>query len=112
MTTPQLPLPLSGKDLKLKGMAKALDTANKVSPEWGDRCYWFFKYWIRYQKKPFKIETFREWVKDLIDAPPSLRSFGAIVSKAKKDNLIKHVGFTQVENPKAHSANASLWQRV
>lgn len=108
----QLELTYTGRQLKEKGIQKSLDTAERVNPGWADSCYWFFKYWIRYQKRPFKMETFREWAKDLIDAPPSLRSFGAIVRRAKKEGLIKHVGYTQTENPKAHEANCSLWQRV
>lgn len=112
MTNTQLPLPLSGKTLKEKGMAKALDTANKVIPGWGEECYRFFKIWIRKQRKPFKMESFRESIQGVISDPPSLRTFGAIARRAKKEGLIKHIDYTQTENPKSHAANCSLWAKV
>lgn len=108
----QLQLPLSGKKLKELGIQKSLDTAERVKPGWSDQCYRFFKIWIKKQTKPFKVESFRESVRGVINDPPSLRTFGAIVIRAKKDKLIKHVGYTQVDNPKAHKANISLWKRV
>lgn len=109
---PQLPLPLSGKTLKDKGIQKSLDTANRVNPGWGEQCYRFFKIWIRKQRKPFKMESFRESIQGVISDPPSLRSFGSLVVRAKKEHLIKHVGYTQTENPKSHAANCSLWAKV
>lgn len=108
----QLQIKYSGKELKEKGIKRAIDNAERVNPGWKETAYWYFKYWIRYQDRPFKLESFREWCKDLIPPPPSLRAFGGVVQRAKKENLIRHVGFTQVENPKAHHANASLWQRI
>lgn len=101
-----------GKTLKEKGMKRSLESAERVNPGWQEKAYWYFKYWIRYQKQPFKMESFREWCKDLIPEPPSLRAFGAIVRRAKKEGLIKHIDYTQTENPKSHQANCSLWQRV
>lgn len=108
----QLNLNLSGKELKLKGMQQAERSANELHKDWSEKAYWHFKYWIRYQSHPFKIETFREWCKDLVPNPRSLRAFGSIVVRAKKEGLIEHAGYTQVQNAKAHAATASLWQRV
>lgn len=101
-----------GKTLKEAGMRKAVAHANQVHPDWSEKVYWFFKYWIRYQKQPFKMESFREWCKDLIPEPPSLRAYGPIPARAKKEGLIVHAGYAQVENAKAHRANCSLWRRV
>lgn len=101
-----------GRQLKEKGMKRSLESAERVNPGWQEKAYWHFKYWIRYQNHPFKMESFREWCKDLIPEPPSLRAFGPITARARKEGLIRHVGYAQVENPKAHRATSSLWQRV
>lgn len=101
-----------GRTLKEAGMKRSLATAERVNPGWGEKCFAWLKVFIADQEGPFKVEAFREWGKNVIPSPPSLRAFGPIVSRAKKEGLIKHVGYTQVENPKAHRATSSLWQRV
>lgn len=101
-----------GKQLKEAGMKQSLDSANQVHPDWSEKCYRLFKVWIQYQSGAFKMETFRQGVQTLLEAPPSLRAFGPITARARKEGLIRHVGYAQVENPKAHRATSSLWQRV
>lgn len=109
--TNQLPLPL-GRQLKEKGIQRAVDNAERVNPGWKEKCYELFKRFVVGQVKPFKVEAFREAVKEQLEEPPHLRAFAFVVVKAKKEGLIKHVGYTQVDNPTSHRANCSLWQRV
>lgn len=112
MTAAQLPIAFNGKELKEKGMQKALENAERVNPGWKKECYELFKRFVVGQVEPFKMEDFREWVKGLLSSPPSLRAYGSITVRAKKEGLIRHVGYTQVDNPKAHRANTSLWAKI
>lgn len=86
--------------------------ANEVHEGWSEKAYGLFKSFLVLTTGPFKVEDFREWAKNLLPAPPSLRAFGSITVKAKKAGLIRHVGYAQVDNAKAHRANCSLWKRV
>lgn len=101
-----------GRTLKERGMQKSLDSANQVHPDWSEKCYRLFKVWIQYHAEPFKMEAFRQGVEALLEKPPSLRAYGPITVRARKEGLIVHCGYAQVENSKAHRANCSLWQRV
>jgi hypothetical protein len=60
--------------------------------------------------KPFMCEDVREYASNHLPTPPTNRAWGAIILRAKKDGIIKHYGFGQVTNPRAHRANASMWK--
>lgn len=110
MTRTQLDISF-GRKARDKGMAKAITHADEVNPSWSERAYEHFKTFVGLQTKPFLIEDFREWVKDMIESPPSLRSFGALTMKAAREGLIKQVGYTKVKNARAHMANCAVWKR-
>jgi hypothetical protein len=94
-----------------KGIKKAIDHADAVHPSWSEIAYGHFRTFVGLQKGTFVIEEFRAWVKDLIVAPPSLRSFGALTMKAAREGLITQVGYTKVKNARAHMANVAMWRR-
>ena len=100
------------KEAKEAGMQRAVKHADQVHDSWSTKAFDLFKSYLVLTSSPFKVEDFREWAKNLLPSPPSLRAFGAITVKAKKAGLIRHVGYAQVENIKAHKANCSLWQRA
>lgn len=94
-----------------KGIKKAIDHADEVHPSWSVRAYGHFRTYVAMQSAPFLIENFRAWVKDLIEAPPSLRAFGALTMKAAREKLIVQVGFAKVKNERAHMANVAVWRK-
>jgi hypothetical protein len=50
--------------------------------------------------------------KGIVPDPPSLRTWGAVLLTGARKGWIKRVGYIQVENPKAHKANAALWESL
>lgn len=94
-----------------KGIKKAVDHADQAHPSWSQIAYGHFRTYVAQQKGPFLIEEYREWVKDLIEAPPSLRAFGALTMKAAREGLIRQVGFAKVRNERAHMANVAVWRK-
>ncbi len=48
--------------------------------------------------------------KGIVPEPPSLRAWGAVLLSAAKRGWIRQVGYVHVDNPKAHKANAALWE--
>ena len=97
-----------GEQLKLDGIIQAVDNANKKTENWSDLAFIFLSKFIK-TNKVFMTEEVRNASKDFIPEPPSNRAWGGIVVKAKNAGLIKHNGYSQVKNPKAHRANASVW---
>lgn len=99
----------SGKELKEQGIKQAIDHAEEVIPTWGEQAYKFF-YNYAEKNRVFMTEDVRMASEGIIEEPPSKRAWGAIVRKAKKNNIIEFSGFGKVSNPKAHQATASAWQ--
>lgn len=94
-----------------KGMKRAIDHADKVIDNWGEKVYALLKEFLRTNKGNFMAEDFRLSVEDKIDAPPHNRAFGGIFMRAAKAGLIERVTYAPVKNWKAHRANASVWRK-
>lgn len=94
-----------------QGITKAITNADRVHNSWSERCYEYFKTFVRMQKGSFRIEEFRDWVENKIEKPPSLRAYGAITMKAARKGVIQHVGYAKVTNVRAHQANCAVWKR-
>ncbi|HYN54374.1 MAG TPA: hypothetical protein VES38_06690 [Methylotenera sp.] len=101
-------------ELKQGGITVAIDHANLKHEGWGESAYQMLKRFIASFDGKFMCEQVRQFAEDNgLPKAPSSRAWGAIILRAsKKDKLIKHVGFGQVTNPKAHHANASMWVRA
>lgn len=106
--------PFTGKELKQGGIQVAADHADQVHPGWQDEAFEALKQFLFWNKSPFMCETFRAFAEEewQVPPPPNARSYGAVMQRAKREGLISHAGYTQVKNPRAHMANASLWQKV
>jgi hypothetical protein len=104
----------TAKDLKQAGIQVAADHADQVHPGWQDEAFEASKQFLFWNKSPFMCETFRAFAEEdcQLPHPPHARAYGAVMQRAKREGLITHAGITQVKNPKAHCANASLWQKV
>lgn len=111
MTANQLDLNFS-RAARDKGIKQAADHADQVHDSWSERAYGHFITFVSLQKGSFRIEQYREWVKDILPSPPSDRAYGAIAVRAVKAGLIKRVGYESVCNVRAHRTPVSVWQRV
>lgn len=102
----------SGEQLKNAGMQLAVDHANAVEPSWSDRAYDFLVYQFLPYHKRFMAEEVRSYAAMAdFPLPPSARAWGGVVNRAAKQFIIIKIGIKPVENPKAHQANATYWER-
>lgn len=102
----------SGEELRNHGIQQSVDHANEKEENWSDMAFEHFKKYAQYHLT-FMTEDVREYANGLgFPIPPSKRAWGAVVLRAKKEKIIKHAGFGQVKNPKAHRANASIWKSL
>lgn len=106
--------PFTGHELKQAGITLAANHAEQVNPGWQDEAINALKVFLLWNNSPFLCETFRVFAEEdcKLPHPPHTRSYGAVMQRAKREGLITHAGITQVKNPKAHCANANLWQKV
>lgn len=106
--------PFTGHELKQAGITVAANHADQVNPGWQDMAFEALKQFLFWNKSKFLCETFRLFAEEEwnVPHPPNARSYGAVIQRAKREGLITHAGITQVKNPKAHCANASLWVKA
>jgi hypothetical protein len=94
---------------KEKGIKKAIDHANAVSPNWSDRAYDLLKIYVGGKQEKFLAEDFRAAIKGQIEDPPSSRAYGGVIAKAAHAGLIRKVGHATVKSVTAHNCLATLW---
>jgi len=99
----------TGAVLRDRGIEKAICNADAFRIGWRDVALTFCK-WYALTHDVFSGEQVRVASRGEVPVPPHLRAWGAIMVSAAKQGIIEKIGYTQVENPKAHMANAALWQ--
>lgn len=102
---------ISGETRRDMGIAKAIDHADKVYDKWSDKAFDFLLKYLQ-SSTEFMVEDIRKASIGIVPEPPSLRAWGGIIVRAAKANLIKRIGFKNVQNEKAHCTPASVWQKI
>jgi len=101
----------TGAVLRDKGLKRAVQHAEEVHDGWQATALdWLYLYVKRHHR--FSAEMVRMDAKGIVPDPPSLRAWGAVLLQGYRKGWIRQVGYVQVDNPKAHKANAALWERV
>lgn len=104
---------MMGEKLRDEGMKKAIDHANRIEEKWSDMAYNCLIRYVRTKKTgdEFLAEDFRKWAMSQtpLPRPPNLRAYGAIMMRAKKNNIVSSRGTRPVSDPGSHKANANLW---
>ncbi len=97
--------------LRDQGIKKAIDHADKVNEGWSDAAFLKFKEFLL-DHDEFMSELFRHWLEDKLPAPPDPRAIGAVIVKAKKMGLIKHLRYQAATDPKSHRNPKSVWGKI
>ncbi|HRG36916.1 MAG TPA: hypothetical protein PK289_00130 [Bacteroidia bacterium] len=105
------PPPLTGSELRDKGISNAIGHAEFKNPGWNEQAYEFLLKYIKTVDE-FMAEDLREAAKGIVIEPPSLRAWGGVIVRASKQKLIKRTGFRNVTNAKAHATPASVWSKI
>lgn len=105
----------TGQKLRDAGIMQAITHAEEQHNGWCDMAYNFLYWWLGTipPGTSFMLEEVRMKAEDInvVPPPPSKRAWGAIILKARKNNLVSRCGYGQVINPSAHRANATIWQK-
>jgi len=101
-----------GEELKQEGMEISIRHANQRVRNWSVSAFNILKRFLKEREGNFMAEDIRVFAHFKgLDEPPSKRAWGSLIVKAKKLGLIEFVRFSQVANPRAHKANASVWRK-
>jgi hypothetical protein len=76
---------------------------------WLSDAYAAFARFVKRTRKPFTIEQARASVAPRIDEPADLRWWGIVTKAAKRDGLIRAVGFKPAKS--SHHALKPTWTR-
>lgn len=99
-----------------KGLARAVEKADRDYTDWSDRCWELFLKWLGKKQtgRHFQVEEFRRdcmlWGK--IEEPQSNRAFGFISKRAVKMNLIVSVGKAKTKSKTGHGCNSEVWMKI
>ena len=106
----QAPDLFTGLQLAVADTNAAMQNADRQFDGWTDEAYFMLQEFLK-KSKQFMCEEFREFCeKKGLPVPPSKRAFGGIIMRAKYDGLIRKIRLQNVKNPKAHMANAAVWE--
>lgn len=99
---------------KQEGIERAAKNANRKHGDWIDKAYAFLISWLYKQpsKHKFMLEEVRAAATGFVPEPPDNRAWGAVSQKAKKDKLIKCVGWGQTSSKKSHRCPSAIWQKL
>ena len=89
------------------GIKTAENHANAVHDNWSEVALKYLKKYIKKHDR-FMAEDVRNASKKYVPEPPSGRAWGGIMVKAHNLGLIRHVGYSNVKNEKAHRTPASV----
>lgn len=93
------------------GMARAADHAEEVVPGWGDLALSYLKrYAESHDRFPGWFVTREAELLQAIPAPPTLKSWGSVFTKAQRDGLIVKDGYTQ--DPRRHASPIPCWRSL
>ena len=107
----QAEMNFSGIELRDVGMQKAIDHANDKAEKWSERAYQLLIKFLHTRKR-FMGEDLRSYAAEVdFDLSPHARAWGGIIQRAAKELIIIKIGIGPVKNPKAHLANAAIWER-
>lgn len=100
----------TARELAMDGMNQAEEHAEEQIPGWGSMAMDALKLFIKDHSGPFMAEQVRS-VAQLsgLPVPCHERAWGAVLTRAAKNGLIKAIGYGKTSNPNAHSTPATLW---
>ncbi len=95
-----------------KGIRKAVQHAQEVcGDDWQVKALDFLYLYARNHHR-FSGEMVRQESKGFVPEPPHARAWGAVMLGGVKRGWIRQIDYIKVVNPKAHRANAALWESV
>jgi len=99
-----------GKKLRDAGIKQAIDHAESYSEGWTKLAYEKLLEFLAIHEGSFLAEEFRHFAENNgLESPPNARAYGAIITRASREEKIRKAGHGQVSNPRAHACFASVW---
>lgn len=100
-----------GWSLAERGMQAAVENANRSSRDWSLRAAALFTIFVKKQgAEPFMTEDVRDWAESVgLPSPPDRRAWGAVATAARREGLVRSLGYAPQKSRNAHRAPKTLW---
>jgi hypothetical protein len=98
-----------------QGLQIAMDHADRVEPGWNDLAFDMFREWLSGWPSGYRFRTehFRLYaIFEGLPTPPSLRSFGGIPRRARREKLIKSVDLAKTTSKNQRGCFATVWEKI
>lgn len=114
MKTVQLELDFAAAEKnKINGMIVSELNAEAHCEGWASEALFWLGCFLKERSTPFMTEEVREYAHlNGLPDPKNNRAWGGIIARARGMRWIKFVTLGRTSNPKAHRANAAVWQRA
>lgn len=103
-----IPAAIQQRDL---GIERAINHADRVCDDWGDKAYSLLLDFIKVTSE-FMTEDFRLSTEGKLPEPPDNRAYGALIVRAKKNGLIRHLRYEAAKDKKSHRNPKSVWGKI
>lgn len=109
---------MNGAQLRDEGMAKAAAHADRLHEAWQERAMGFLKEfsircWASASQHNFTAEDVYDYAERYgLPRPPDRRAWGAVMTKAAKQGIIRKVGYGVSARPECHNRPVTMWERV
>lgn len=103
---------MSAKEAAADGMARAVEHANQVEPEWSDKAGALLRQYAE-RHSEFMTEDVRVWAHENgLEYPPDPRAWGAVANRAVRAALIQRIGFRPTKIRPAHATPRPVWRSL
>ena len=103
--------PRTGRELRDEGMARAVEHADAIYPEWSDVALSLLRTWCASRiGQQFLAETPRGALEKMLPVPPDKRAWGAVMLRAAKAGYIEKVGYGACQAPNVHRSICTMWR--
>jgi hypothetical protein len=92
--------PRTGRELRDEGMARAVEHADAIYPEWSDVALSLLRTWC----------ASRIGQQKMLPVPPDKRAWGAVMLRAAKAGYIEKVGYGACQAPNVHRSICTMWR--
>lgn len=109
---PQMPDPLTGRELADEGGRRAEQHADAVEPSWSDRARdCLAAYLDAHPGQSFTSEAVVAFAKARgLPKPPDARAWGPTFRSFARAGRIKRQGYVESPDPKQHGSPSTLWK--
>ena len=95
------------------GALLAASKADRVIEGWSSAALDLFTMYANMNPEGFMTEDVRAWAEKLgFESPPDNRAWGYVAQRARREGVVKPVGYGQQRSANCHRSPKTIWKRI